>query len=138
MENQSELKWYQKQSGIIILLIIFFPIGLYQMWKNKLWSKGIRWGVTVSFIILAIVANSGKNSSSSSSSSGEISLSEAVDIALEKAEGSGACQFSDVYKSVENDSGNYGILLSCGGGPKDYLLYEINKSGEVMSAEFTD
>ena len=77
-------------------------------------------------------------SSSDSSSSTEISLDEAVSIAQEKAMGSGQCQFVDVYKSVENESGNYGILLSCGGGPKNYILYEINKQGEVMSADFTD
>lgn len=141
MENQAGLKWYQKQTGIIILLIIFFPIGLYQMWKNNLWSKKTRWIVTIALIVLIGLGQNGKKttySSSDSSSSNEISLDEAVSIAQEKAMGSGQCQFADVYKSVENESGNYGILLSCGGGPKNYILYEINKQGEVMSADFTD
>lgn len=141
MENQAELKWYQKQTGIIILLIILFPIGLYQMWKNNLWSKKTRWIVTIALIVLIGLGQNGKKttySSSVSSSSTEISLDEAVSIAQEKAMGSGQCQFADVYKSVENESGNYGILLSCGGGPKNYILYEINKQGEVMSADFTD
>lgn len=141
MENQAGLKWYQKQTGIIILLIIFFPIGLYQMWKNNLWSKKTRWIVTITLIVLIGLGQNGKKTTysySDSSSSTEISLDEAVSIAQEKAMGSGQCQFADVYKSVENESGNYGILLSCGGGPKNYILYEINKQGEVMSADFTD
>jgi hypothetical protein len=137
MENQTELKWFQKQTGIIILLILFFPVGLYLMWKNQLWTKKTRWIVSGVLAVL-VIANYGKQPMSSSSSSREISLSEAVDIAKQKASGSGKCQFSDVYKSVENESGNYGILLSCAGGPKDYILYEINKKGEVMSAKFTN
>jgi hypothetical protein len=141
MENKTELKWFQKQSGIIILLIIFFPVGLYLMWKNNLWTKKTRWIVTIALLVIVVLGQNGKttsSSSSSNSSTGEISLDEAVSIAQEKAMGSGHCQFADVYKSVENESGNYGILLSCGGGPKNYILYEINKQGEVMSADFTD
>ena len=138
MENQTELKWFQKQTGVIILLILFFPVGLYLMWKNQLWTKKTRWIVS-GVIAVLVIANYGKQPKSSSySSSREISLSEAVSIAKQKASGSGKCQFSDVYKSVENENGNYGILLNCGGGPKDYILYEINKKGEVMSAKFTN
>lgn len=36
------LKWYQKKNGVIILLIIFAPIGLYQMFKNKIWTLQTR------------------------------------------------------------------------------------------------
>jgi hypothetical protein len=46
MENQTELKWHQKPTSIIILLVLFFPVGLYYMWKNNLWSKKTRWIVT--------------------------------------------------------------------------------------------
>ena len=58
MENQSELKWYQKPTSVIILLILFFPIGLYLMWKNELWTKPTRWIIT-GVIILLVLANAG-------------------------------------------------------------------------------
>jgi hypothetical protein len=60
MENQQELKWYQKTSGVIILLIFFFPAGLYLMWKSELWTKQTRWIVT-GVIAVLILANTGKN-----------------------------------------------------------------------------
>ena len=71
MENQTELKWYQKPTGIIILLIFFFPVGLYLMWKNDLWTKQTRWIVTgiLAVIVIANAGNDKSNSSNSSSSS---------------------------------------------------------------------
>ena len=64
MENQTNLKWYQKPSGTIILLILFFPVGLYLMWKNELWTKKTRWIVT-GVLALFVIANAGKNNSNS-------------------------------------------------------------------------
>ena len=49
MENQTELKWHQKPTGVILLLIFFLPLGLYFMWKNALWTKKTR------FIISGII-----------------------------------------------------------------------------------
>ena len=31
---QKDLKWYQKKKGILILLVFFFPVGIYQMFKK--------------------------------------------------------------------------------------------------------
>ena len=42
-----ELKWHQKPKYIILCLILIFPLGLYYMWKNKIWSKTIRWIITI-------------------------------------------------------------------------------------------
>lgn len=68
MENQTELKWYQKPTGIIILLIFFFPVGLYLMWKNELWTKQTRWIVTAVIVLILVAnANNDKNSNSSNS-----------------------------------------------------------------------
>jgi hypothetical protein len=69
MENQTNLKWYQKPSGTIILLILFFPVGLYLMWKNKLWTKNTRWIVTGVFALF-VIANAGKNNSNDHSDNG--------------------------------------------------------------------
>ena len=74
MENQTELKWFQKQTGIIILLILFFPVGLYLMWKNQLWTKKTRWIVS-GVIAVLVIANYGKQPTSSSYSSSSSSSS---------------------------------------------------------------
>jgi hypothetical protein len=57
MKNQKEIKWFEKPSGTIILIYIFFPVGLYLMWKNKLWNASTRWMVTVviTTMLIAIV-----------------------------------------------------------------------------------
>lgn len=68
MENQKQLKWYQKPTGVIILLLFFFPVGLYLMWKNELWTKKTRWIVT-GILALMIAINSGNNNSGIANSS---------------------------------------------------------------------
>lgn len=47
-------KWYQKTIPIIGLLIFFFPIGLFLMWKYTNWHRGIQWVVTGLFAIFVI------------------------------------------------------------------------------------
>tara|TARA_R110002049_G_C8924203_1_gene543562 strand:+ start:180 stop:656 length:477 start_codon:yes stop_codon:yes gene_type:complete len=65
MENQSEKKWYQKPTAVVLLLIFFFPVGLYLMWKHEVWSKTSRWVVSGVFA-LAVIANANNNGSSNS------------------------------------------------------------------------
>lgn len=48
-------KWYQKTGWIIILLILFFPVGLFLMWKYTDWKKPIKWIITVFILIFALV-----------------------------------------------------------------------------------
>jgi hypothetical protein len=54
-----ELKWHQKPIWVVILLIFFFPVGLYLMWRNKTWSKRTRWIIT-GVIIFILAANFNK------------------------------------------------------------------------------
>lgn len=59
MSNDNETGkriWYDNKALIIILLILFFPVGLYALWKNKHFSKPVKIGVTVLIAILAIVS----------------------------------------------------------------------------------
>jgi hypothetical protein len=47
-------KWYQKTSGIVALLILFFPVGIYLMWKHTNWSKNVKIVVTVLAALMTI------------------------------------------------------------------------------------
>jgi hypothetical protein len=49
-------KWYEKTPAIVLLLIFFFPVGLYLMWKYTNWAKGAKIGVSVLAGIVVIVA----------------------------------------------------------------------------------
>lgn len=51
---QQKEKWYQKTAGIIILLLLFWPIGLFLMWKHSNWKKVIKVTISVVFGILCI------------------------------------------------------------------------------------
>lgn len=63
MENQHQQKWHQKTNSIILLLIFFFPLGLYFMWKNEIWPIKTRWIITSVFVFAVILNTRNENSS---------------------------------------------------------------------------
>lgn len=52
-------KWYEKTPAIVLLLIFFFPVGLYLMWKYTNWTKAAKIGVSVlaGIVVIAALAN---------------------------------------------------------------------------------
>lgn len=54
-------KWYQKTWAIVLLLIIFFPIGLFLMWKYAKWNNKTKWVVTGIFATFLLLSNSSKS-----------------------------------------------------------------------------
>lgn len=49
------LKDYQKPWLIILMLIVFFPIGLYLMWKYSNWNKITKWIITGIIGLLVLI-----------------------------------------------------------------------------------
>lgn len=47
MENKK--KWYKTNQGMILLLVFFFPAGLFLMWKYAGWNKKVKWIITSMF-----------------------------------------------------------------------------------------
>ena len=66
----TEKKWHEKPTSIVLLLILFFPVGLFLMWKNNIFSKKIRIFVSI-FCGLIILGSGGDGDSSSKLSSGD-------------------------------------------------------------------
>jgi hypothetical protein len=131
MANQTELKWYQKPAGVIILLIISFPVGLYLMWKNELWSKQTRWIITV-VIAIVVIANVGNNNSNrGSNQSAEV----------ESREGTKTCLvgFDWVYPSSSNPTnawkfssdGTFNSSTTMFGGMSTWGNWEIISPGKI-------
>lgn len=49
------MKFYERTWFVIIMLIFFFPLGLFLMWKFKDWTKGVKWIVTIVVVLVAIL-----------------------------------------------------------------------------------
>jgi len=64
-ELTKQSKWYDKTWLVIILCIIFFPVGIYALWKNSSISKGWKIGVTI-VIALIVISQIGKDKKTSS------------------------------------------------------------------------
>ena len=45
-------KWYQKTSGIVLMIILFFPVGLFMMWRYSSWSTLTKAVITGVFAII--------------------------------------------------------------------------------------
>ncbi|MFZ5376615.1 MAG: hypothetical protein ACOZAN_03030 [Patescibacteria group bacterium] len=54
MSEEMQKKWYQKSIGVVIFLILFFPVGLYLMWKHKVWNMPIRIILSVFFALVVM------------------------------------------------------------------------------------
>jgi len=65
--NSNSNAWYEKTWLVVILCIIFFPVGLYALWKNSSISKGWKIGVTA-IIALIVIANLGDKDKASATS----------------------------------------------------------------------
>ncbi len=55
-------KWYQKPVGVGFLIWIFFPVGLYFMWKEKVYSQKTRIVLTSVLSLFLIIGLTGKKS----------------------------------------------------------------------------
>lgn len=49
-------KWYTKTWCIISFLILFFPVGIFLMWKYANWKCSTKVGITICFLILMLIA----------------------------------------------------------------------------------
>lgn len=56
-------KWYDKTWLVILLCVIFFPVGLYALWKSNRISKGWKIGGTVIIGLLVVAALNDKDNS---------------------------------------------------------------------------
>lgn len=62
----NQKKWYQTSWAIIVFLILFFPVGLFLMWKHAKWSSKIKWIITgiFGFLVISTFASEGSKQSS--------------------------------------------------------------------------
>lgn len=75
INEQEPRKWYKKQTSIVALLVLFFPVGLYLMFKNSGWSPKVKAAVTgvCAFYYVMLSANQPTSTPTSSASSTQTS-----------------------------------------------------------------
>tara|TARA_Y100000385_G_scaffold235325_1_gene249045 strand:- start:956 stop:1420 length:465 start_codon:yes stop_codon:yes gene_type:complete len=123
MENHTEFKWYQKPATVIILLIFFFPVGLYLMWNNELWTKQTRWIVT-GVLALVVIANAG-NDKNSNSNSGVESESKITKVTFSEAEAFMQNRCNSINQTLmKKKSVNFN-------GTKLYMFLSVAENGYV-------
>ena len=56
------MKIYEKNWFIILMLVLFFPVGLFLMWKNAKWNKTVKIIISVLFAAIVIFSNGSEES----------------------------------------------------------------------------
>ncbi|MBQ6600607.1 MAG: DUF4236 domain-containing protein [Clostridia bacterium] len=72
----STKKWYQKSWFAILMLILFFPAGVYLMWKHTNWNKIIKIVITVFFAFVLLAAFQGDEGETPSETNNNITTSD--------------------------------------------------------------
>jgi len=60
--------WYQRTWGTLLLLVMFFPVGLFLMWRRQAWGRGVKWGLTGATAVFVVIAMASGGSSPSANS----------------------------------------------------------------------
>lgn len=57
----TEKKWYQNPAVIVLLLIFFFPAGLFLMWRYTTWNRNLKLGITAALTIFVLIGATGSS-----------------------------------------------------------------------------
>lgn len=82
MEQNQSKKWYDNKFIVHLLLLIFFPVGLYTLWKTDTIAKW--WKITATVLIgLIVIANLGGDSTpTENSTTGKTTIQKESEIQL--------------------------------------------------------
>ena len=85
MEQNQTKKWYDNKFIVHLLLVIFFPVGLYALWKSNTITKW--WKITATVLIgLIVIANLGDDSTSTKKSTTKTTVQKEPEIQLTQAQ----------------------------------------------------
>lgn len=73
-------RWYQSNFWIILFLIVFFPVGLYLMWRYAKWNKAVK--VIVTVLIAYAVMQSVFDTETETQKSPEITAESTLDVTV--------------------------------------------------------
>lgn len=150
------MKWYQKTWVIILFLIIFWPVGLFFMWKSN-WNKIAKIVITVFIAMIVFVGCIGGSSNSNSTNTNQtkkedvkVDTSKEDEKKKEKEEQDKKIkEYEEQYKTIlesgklyadmTNEEGNLALALVSNW---DYLSDEYknkyNSQKEIIEQSITD
>lgn len=130
-ENQTSNAWYEKTWVVVVLCIVFFPVGLYALWKNSSIGKGWKIGVTViiALIVLANIGNKNKDSKTSSSSTSTTTQSTSASEPTQEK------KWTEVYSFSGNGMKKSPAFSLSGGDAK--LVYKYKAPGGLGMGMFS-
>lgn len=136
--NSNSNAWYEKTWLVIILCIIFFPVGLYALWKNSSISKGWKIGVTV-IIALIVIANIGDKDETNSNSTSSTEPTENTETTKEKQwtevysfKGNGMKKSSSFELTGEDARIKYSYKGTSGMGMGMFSVYVVDQGEDIM------
>lgn len=53
-DGEVSQKWYGNSWVVAVLIWVFFPVGLFLMWKYANWNKKLKWGISGIFALLLL------------------------------------------------------------------------------------
>lgn len=75
MAEQNQVKWYLSIWFVVVMLFLFFPVGLFFMWKSPKFNKFVKIAVSVFFVLVVLGSALGDHTSTTSSPQKSISNS---------------------------------------------------------------
>ncbi len=152
--TQGRKRWYQRGGWITFFLIIFFPVGLYLMWKHAAWTNRSKWIVTGVVAVFALIrfASPGEESTTpvASESENQAEVKQAAEPESapppepERPPEEAPGDFSDgtyqvgsdmqpgTYRTREGSSGCYYARLGGFSGEFDDILANGNATGPAI------
>lgn len=94
----SDLKWYDRKAIVIVLLIVFFPVGLFALWKGNCFGKLGKSVLTALLALLLIISFMGKEPSQSASTVSEQKVATTVSDETHPIKGEETAQSATHYK----------------------------------------
>jgi hypothetical protein len=129
MEQNKEKKWYDNKLVVTLLCIVFFPVGLYALWKSNTISKGWKVGVTIVIVLFVVIGVS--NEDDSVSSTDTISANSQPD--KDEKNKSGIIYIDKKQDIRQNDNSFNEMQLYA--GKKKYSKNELVKFCEVKKSD---
>lgn len=118
-KTKKSVKWYQHTAWIIALLIIFWPVGLYLMWKHTNWSKNVKIVIStiavLSFVLMVVaIANAPPTVTVNNLSNGKISTDDAIYTVTGSVTSAESVTVNKKTASLNNDNFSVSIDLKQG------------------------
>jgi hypothetical protein len=130
-QNANSNAWYNKTWLVVILCIIFFPVGLYGLWKNSKISKGWKISVTILFVLI-VIANIGDKTEKSTATTATESTKEKLWTTVYTFKGNGMKK-SPIFELTGGDAKiKYSYKAPGGIGMGLFSVYVVDAGEDIM------